>query len=115
MRRHDEVTILDRTISRSDFLKAGAAGALGLTLAGSAYGRSIRVQGTTLNLLTWSDHYANDQLSAVNKATGIQGRPTLFSDNADAYLKIKQTGSQFDIVSGDALWVPKYNKDGLTI
>src|SRR5207244_7653282 len=39
---------------------------------------------------------------------------TLFSDNADAYLKIKQTGSQFDIVSGDALWVPKYHKDGLT-
>ena len=65
-------------------------------------------------MLTWSDHYANDQLKAVNKATGLQGRPTLFSDNSDAYLKIKQTGSQFDIVSGDALWVPKYHKDGLT-
>ena len=65
-------------------------------------------------MLTWSDHYANDQLKAVAKATALQGRPTLFSDNADAYLKIKQTGSQFDIVSGDALWVPKYHKDGLT-
>jgi spermidine/putrescine-binding protein len=115
MRRHDEVTIFDRTLSRSDLLKAGAAGALGLTLAGPAFGRSLRVQGTTLNMLTWSDHYANDQLSAVNKSVGIQGRPTLFSDNADAFLKIKQTGSQFDIVSGDALWVPKYNKEGLTI
>ena len=76
--------------------------------------RRSRIGSTTLNLLTWSDHYANDQLSAVNKATALQGRPTLFSDNADAYLKIKQTGSQFDIVSGDALWVPKYHKDGLT-
>ena len=65
-------------------------------------------------MLTWSDHYANDQLKAVNKTTGIQGRPTLFRDNADAYLKIKQTGGQFDIVSGDALWVPKYLNDGLT-
>jgi spermidine/putrescine-binding protein len=65
-------------------------------------------------MLTWSDHYANDQLAAVKKQSGVQGRPTLFSDNADAYLKIKQTGSQFDIVSGDALWVPKYHKDGLT-
>src|SRR5436305_4642428 len=65
-------------------------------------------------MLTWSDHYASDQLKAVSKATQIQGRPTLFSDNADAYLKIKQTGSQFDVVSGDALWVPKYNEDGLT-
>ena len=65
-------------------------------------------------MLTWSDHYANDQLKAVSKASGLKGRPTLFSDNADAYLKIKQTGRQFDIVSGDALWVPKYHKDGLT-
>ena len=101
-------------LSRADLLKAGAAGALGLTVAGPAFARSITIEGTTLNLLTWSDHYANDQLKAVNKATQIQGRPTLFSDNADAYLKIKRTGSQFDIVSGDALWVPKYHKDGLT-
>jgi spermidine/putrescine transport system substrate-binding protein len=108
------VTIFDGTLSRSDFLKVGAAGALGLTLAGPAFGRTFKVAGTTLNMLTWSDHYANDQLSAVNKAVQIQGRPTLFSDNADAYLKIKQTGSQFDVVSGDALWVPKYHKDGLT-
>ena len=50
----------------------------------------------------------------MKNTTNEQGRPQLFSDNADAYLKIKQTGSQFDIVSGDALWVPKYNKDGLT-
>ena len=74
----------------------------------------MKFEATTLNMLTWSDHYANDQLKAVAKATALQGRPTLFSDNADAYLKIKQTGSQFDIVSGDALWVPKYNKAGLT-
>ena len=101
-------------LSRADLLKVGAAGALGLTVAGPAFARSVTIEGTTLNMLTWSDHYANDQLKAVNKATQIQGRPTLFSDNADAYLKIKHTGSQFDIVSGDALWVPKYHKDGLT-
>jgi spermidine/putrescine-binding protein len=108
------MTITDGTLTRADLLKAGAVGALGLTLAGPAYARTFTIQGTTLNMLTWSDHYANDQLKAVNGSTSIQGRPTLFSDNADAYLKIKQTGSQFDIVSGDALWVPKYHKDGLT-
>src|SRR3954462_7519082 len=101
-------------LTRADLLKAGAAGAIGLTLAGPAAARSVQLEGVTLNWLTWSDHYANDQLAAVSKAIGIQGRPTLFSDNADAYLKIKRTGSQFDIVSGDALWVPKYHKDGLT-
>src|SRR4051812_29538487 len=101
-------------LTRADLLKVGAAGAFGLTMAGPAFGRAFAAQATTLNMLTWSDHYANDQLKAVSKATGLQGRPTLFSDNADAYLKIKQTGGQFDIVSGDALWVPKYHKDGLT-
>jgi len=109
------VSITERRLNRADLLKAGAAGALGLTLARPAFAHSLRIEGTTLNMLTWSDHYANDQLKAVAKSTGLQGRPTLFSDNADAYLKIKQTGAQFDIVSGDALWVPKYHKSGLTV
>jgi spermidine/putrescine-binding protein len=108
------VPISEGRLDRADLLKAGAAGALGLTLARPAFGRTMLADGSTLNMLTWSDHYANDQLKAVNKATQLQGRPTLFSDNADAYLKIKQTGGQFDIVSGDALWVPKYHASGLT-
>jgi len=108
------VALSDGSLTRADLLKVGAAGAFGLTMAGPAFGSSFASKATTLNMLTWSDHYANDQLKAVSKATGLQGRPTLFSDNADAYLKIKKTGGQFDIVSGDALWVPKYHKDGLT-
>ncbi len=109
------MSITDRRLNRADLLKAGAAGTLGLYLAGQASAGSFEFDGTTLNWLTWSDHYANDQLKAVNKAISVQGRPTLFSDNADAYLKIKQTGGQFDIVSADGLWVPKYVKDGLTV
>ena len=108
------MSITEGRLSRADLLKAGAAGVAGLTFAGPALAKGMRIEGTTLNLLTWSDHYANDPLKAGAKAVAIQGRPTLFSDNADAYLKIKQTHGQFDIVSGDALWVPKYHKDGLT-
>ena len=108
------MSLTEGRLSRAGLLKAGAAGALGLYAAGPAAAAALRFESTTLNMLTWSDHYANDQLKAVSKLSGLQGRPTLFSDNADAYLKIKQTGGQFDIVSGDALWVPKYNKDGLT-
>jgi spermidine/putrescine-binding protein len=116
--------LFDERMNRGRVLRLGAVGAVGVIAAGcggssksssgsgSATGRSD--QAVTLNWLTWSDHYANDQLAAVKNTTNEQGRPQLFSDNADAYLKIKQTGSQFDIVSGDALWVPKYNKDGLT-
>ena len=108
------MSVYERRVTRAALLKAGAAGAVGLTFARPAFGGLTQVEATTLNWLTWSDHYANDQLAAVAKKIGIRGRPTLFSDNADAYLKIKRTGSQFDIVSGDALWVPKYHKDGLT-
>jgi len=108
------LSVTERRLSRADLLKAGGAGALALTLARPALAGLSSIEATTLNMLTWSDHYANDQLAAVAKATGLRGRPTLFSDNADAYLKIKQTGSQFDVVSADGLWVPKYVKDGLT-
>ncbi len=108
------MSITKGRLTRVDLIKAGAVGSVGLYLSGGARAALGQIEGVTLNWLTWSDHYANDQLAAVKKAIAIQGRPTLFSDNADAYLKIKQTGSQFDIVSGDALWVPKYRHDGLT-
>jgi spermidine/putrescine-binding protein len=113
----------ERLLTRGELLKAGAAGSLTLYLAGCGGSKSSSKTATaggaakkaaTLNWLTWSDHFANDQLQKVQAKTGIRARPQLFSDNADAYLKIKQTGSQFDIVSGDALWVTKYHKDGLT-
>ena len=108
------MSLTQARITRRALLKTGAAGAVGLYVANPALAARLRAEGVTLNWLTWSDHYANDQLKAVNKAIGIQGRPAIFSDNADAYLKIKQTGSQFDLVSADGLWVPKYLKDGLT-
>ena len=69
--------------------------------------------GGTLNWLTWSDHYSTDQLAKVAASTKITGRPKLFSDNADAFLQLKQTGPQFDQVSADALWVKKYMESGL--
>ncbi len=67
----------------------------------------------TLNWLTWSDHFSNEQIKAVGDATKITAQPKLFSDNADAILQIKQTGDQFDMVSGDALWDVKYMQEGL--
>src|SRR6478735_7866563 len=69
--------------------------------------------GGTVNWLTWSDHYSQDQLAKVADTTKITGQPKLFSDNADALLQVRQTGSQFDMVSGDALWVKKYMDEGL--
>jgi spermidine/putrescine-binding protein len=103
----------ERRISRGELLKVGATGMLGLTLAGPALAAAARRGNVTLNWLTWQDHYLGKQVDAVKAATGIAARPTLFSDNADAFIKVKVSGAQWDIVSADALWVPKYLKYGL--
>ena len=118
-------------VTRRQALRAGALGVTGLyvaacgssstTQSGSASsaassGGSAKASTSpvTLNWETWNDHYLPQQLVAVKKATGIAARPSLESDDSDGYLKVKQTGGQYDVVSTDALWAPKYYKDGLT-
>jgi spermidine/putrescine transport system substrate-binding protein len=113
---------LERPVTRRGFLAAGAAGAAGLTAArslgaaGRAFGATeVRASGVTLNWLTWSDHYFSSQLQKVKGSTGIAGRPQLISDDSDAYIKVKRGGGQWDVSSEDALWVPKFYKEGLIV
>jgi spermidine/putrescine-binding protein len=93
----------------SPFLLSACSSGKNETGGGSAAAGS----GGVINWLTWSDHYSTDQLAKVTASTKITGRPKLFSDNADAFLQLKQTGPQFDMVSADALWVKKYMESGL--
>jgi spermidine/putrescine-binding protein len=67
--------------------------------------------------LTWSDHFLTkpNQLGAVKKLTGITGRPQLFSDDSDSYVKVKAGGGGWDMSSEDALWVPKFYNEGLIV
>lgn len=101
-------------------LLAAACGRSGNGTAGEAAGSGMSGEAQsadiTYNWLTWQDHYVSDpdQLGEVRETTNITARPQLFSDNSEAYTKIQQTGDQFDVVSGDALWVPKFYEDGLT-
>jgi spermidine/putrescine transport system substrate-binding protein len=106
----------DSRIDRRRFLLAGAAsaGLLASGRLGVAVAKAADSGTTTLNWLTWSDHYLPAQLAAVRKQTQISARPQLFSDDIDGYLKVKEDGSQFDILSEDALWVDKCFNDGLT-
>jgi spermidine/putrescine-binding protein len=111
---------LERPVTRRGFLAAGAAGTAGLMAArslgaaGRAFGATeVHVSGVTLNWLTWSDHYFSSQLQKVKTSTGIAGRPQLISDDSDAYIKVKRGGGQWDVSSEDALWVPKFYKEGL--
>jgi spermidine/putrescine-binding protein len=109
------VTEIDRPMTRERLLRTGATGVIGLTAAGRLAQRALAAEqsGVTLNWLTWSDHYFPNQLQKVKNATQIAGHVQLISDDADAYIKVKRGGSQWDISSEDALWVPKFYKEGL--
>jgi len=92
-------TIADIKLNRRSFvlgsLMLGAASPLVLSAcSSSSTGGSSGGGGGggTLNWLTWSDHYSQDQLAKVASSTKITGHPKLFSDNADAFLQLKQTG-----------------------
>lgn len=113
---------LDRPVTRRGFLAAGAVGAAGLaatrelTAVGRAFGATqVRASGVTLNWLTWSDHYFSNQVQKVKKQTSIGARVQLISDDADAYIKVKAGGGAWDMSSEDALWVPKFYKEGLIV
>ncbi|MDP9283746.1 MAG: extracellular solute-binding protein [Actinomycetota bacterium] len=113
---------LERPVTRKGFLAAGAAGAAGLVAArtlgsaGRALGASqVRASGVTLNWLTWSDHYFSNQLQKVKGQIGVAGRVQLITDDSDAYIKVKHGGGAWDISSEDALWVPKFYKEGLIV
>jgi spermidine/putrescine-binding protein len=131
------VTDLMREYSRRQFLKAaGAAGAaVGLggivaacssaaapataapTSASSAAATAAAASSApptgTFNWMTWGDHWYQAQVDAIAATNNIKVNSTLFSDNIDAYTKVKQVGGQLDMVSGDALWVPHYFESGL--
>jgi spermidine/putrescine transport system substrate-binding protein len=106
---------VERSITREQLLRTGAAGALGMTAAGRLAQRAMAAElsGTTLNWLTWNDHYFPSQLQKVRKSTKIGAHVQLISDDSDAYIRVKRGGAQWDISSEDALWVPKFYKEGL--
>src|ERR1700694_2976750 len=106
------MTRFEASVSRRDALKIGGAGARGPLFA-PWFGLAAEAANSAVNLNweTWNDHYLPAQLVAVRKQTGINAVPNLQTDDSDGYLKVKQTGSQYDIVSADALWIPKYLKD----
>lgn len=115
---------LERPITRRGLLKAGAVSAAGLYAAGTlgragraAGATRVSAGGVTMNWLTWSDHFLTkpNQLGNVKKLTGVTGRPQLFSDDSDSYVKVKAGGGGWDMSSEDALWVPKFYNEGLIV
>ena len=73
---------------------------------------SVAATGT-FNWMTWSDHWYQAQLDTIGADVDIKANVTELADNSDGYTKLKEVGGQLDMISGDALWVPKYFESGL--
>jgi spermidine/putrescine-binding protein len=115
--------------SRREFLKISGVAAGGLALAACSTGTSSPAAsagasagatpagsapaGGSINFLTWSDHFGEAALAAVKEQTGISVNVSELADNIDGFNKLSQVKGQLDLVSGDALWVPKYDDAGL--
>ena len=111
---------MDRNLmTRRQALRAGAMGVGALTMAGrvaTAAAASSSNSPVTINMLTWNDHYdPKKQLPAIAKETGITVRPTLGSDDGTMFIKTKESHDEFAVVSADALWVPYYYQQKLTV
>jgi len=104
-----------RDVSRRRFLQvsavAGAAVALGGVAAACTTGASKKTG--TFNWMTWSDHYYDTQLDDIKKAVDIGTNISELADNAEGFAKLKEVTGQLDMLSGDALWVPKNFDEGL--
>ena len=120
-------------LKRRDFLKLSAFTGVGAFLAACSAGATTSPSAAssaapsafpspsaptgntpgTLNFLTWSDHWGKDELAAVKSMTSIDVKITELADNIDGFNKLNQVHGQLDMVSGDALWVPKYYDAGL--
>jgi spermidine/putrescine-binding protein len=90
-----------------------SAAASGSAAASSAAPSQAAANPGPLNFLTWSDHWSKDELAGVKQSTGIDVQVTELADNIDGFNKLNQVHGQLDLVSGDALWVPKYYDAGL--
>lgn len=107
----------DRRFTRRRFLQVSAGTAAAVALGGlSSASRVVMAQDAptgSFNWMTWSDHFLPQQIDAVGTATGITPSISELAGNAEGYTRLLEVGGQLDMISGDALWVPKYYADGL--
>lgn len=110
-----------KQFSRRRFLQATAGVSGAVALGGLATASRVLAQSPaatagptgTFNWMTWSDHFYQEQLDAITESAGITPSISELADNADGFTKLKEVGGQLDMISGDALWVPKYFEEGL--
>jgi spermidine/putrescine-binding protein len=99
------------SMTRRQALRAGAGGAMAAYLAACGSGGSGGGNGQ-LVFKAWEDHFLQPQLDEIRKKDGIAVKVSFIDDNLTNYQQLKR-GARFDVVSADALWVPKFHQAGL--
>src|ERR1700730_4125874 len=91
--------------SRAQFI--GRMGAAAVSVAGlGAATRAAAATGGTLNLYTWPNYYAPENLSAFKKSTGITLHMSTLESNDALFAKLNSpAGANYDIVIPSQYWV----------
>jgi spermidine/putrescine-binding protein len=102
---------MQQGVTRRTVLRLGAGGAAAAYLA--ACGGSSGGSGERRILFkTWEDHYLPEQLTEIRRKDKIAVKVSFIDDNLTNLQQLKR-GGRFDVVSADALWVPKFREEGL--
>jgi len=95
------------SMTRRQALQAGAGGAVAAYLAACGSGGSGG--GDRILFKTWEDHYLPPQLDEMRRKDDISVKVSFIDDNLTNFQQLKR-GASFDVVSADALWVPKFRE-----
>jgi len=103
-------------LTRRRFLQASAGTVGAVAMSGALPAARLLAQDGptgTFNWMTWGDHSYPEQLDAIQQQIGISPSITELADNADGFTKLLEVRGQLDMISGDALWNPRYYQEGL--
>jgi spermidine/putrescine-binding protein len=92
-------------------LQASAGGAMAVYLAACG-GDGGGSSDNRIVFKTWEDHYLPQQLDEMRQQQGIAVKVSFADDNLTNFQQLKR-GAAYDVVTADALWVPRFHDEGL--
>ena len=98
-------------ITRRRALQAGAGGAMAAYLAACGGGDGGSSAGR-ITFKPWEDHYLPDQLKQMRSRRDITVKVSFAEDNLTNFEQLKR-GVGYDVVTADALWVPRFREERL--
>jgi spermidine/putrescine-binding protein len=98
-------------VTRRRALQLGAGGAVAVYLSACG-GDGGGSSDNRITFKTWEDHFLPEQLDRMRKRDDIVVKVSFADDNLTNFQQLNR-GVGLDVVTADALWVPKFHEDGL--